>query len=240
MGRCPSYVETVRIAVVIPALDEEESLPLVLADLPPELRVVVVDNGSTDGTARVARERGAEVVSAPRRGYGTAVQAGMNHLRADPPDVLVILDGDHADDPASIPLLVEPIASGRADLVLSDRSRTAEPGALTPVQRFGNALATRLIARSTGHRYADMGPLRAIRWDALLRLGMVDPTWGWNVEMQVKAIRARLRVLEVEVPYRVRARGRSKVSGSLRGAARAGVRILWAVRYYARAPLPPP
>ncbi|MCB9685228.1 MAG: glycosyltransferase family 2 protein [Alphaproteobacteria bacterium] len=229
-----------RIAVVIPALDEEESLPLVLGDLPPGMRIVVVDNGSTDGTARVAREGGAEVVLAPRRGYGTAVQAGMNHLRADPPDVLVILDGDHADDPGLVPTLVEPIATGRADLVLTDRSRTAEPGALTPVQRFGNALATRLIARSTGHRYADMGPFRAIRWDALLRLGMVDPTWGWNVEMQIKAVRAHLRILELPVPYRARARGQSKVSGTLRGAARAGVRILWAVRYYAHAPLPPP
>ncbi len=228
-----------RVAVVIPALNEAPSLPAVLAELPEGVRVVVVDNGSIDDTAAVARALGAEVVSAPRRGYGTAVQAGLNHLRAAPPEVVVVLDADHADDPRLLPVLVQPIAQGRADLVSSDRSRTADPGSLTPTQRFGNALATRLIAARVGHRYADLGPFRAVRWDALERLGMVDPTWGWNVEMQVKAARAGLRVVEIPVPYRARPRGESKISGSVRGALRAGVRILWAVRYYARAPLPP-
>lgn len=221
-----------RVAVVIPALDEAESLPAVLADLPEVHRVVVVDNGSTDGTAAVARRLGAEVVYAPRRGYGTAVQAGMNHLRADPPDVLVILDADHADHADRLDELVAPIARGECDLVLSDRSATAVPGALTFSQRFGNRLATTLIAAATGIRYRDLGPFRAVRWDAIERLRMEDPTWGWNVEMQMKAVHHGLRTREIPLPYRARARGRSKISGSIRGATRAGLKILWAVNHY--------
>jgi glycosyltransferase involved in cell wall biosynthesis len=220
------------VAVVIPALDEADSLPRVLGELPPVWRVVVVDNGSTDGTGAVAAALGAEVVVAPRRGYGSAVQAGMNHLRGDPPDVLVILDADHADPAERLMELVEPIARDEADLVLSDRSRTAEPGALTATQRYGNRLATALIAAVSGARYRDMGPFRAVRWGSLVRLRMEDPTWGWNVEMQLKAAQHGLRVREVPLPYRARHHGRSKISGSMRGAARAGFRILWAVNHY--------
>jgi glycosyltransferase involved in cell wall biosynthesis len=223
-----------RVAVLIPALNEAESLPFVLRDLPPVDRVVVVDNGSTDGTAEVARAHGAVVVSEPRRGYGTAVLAGMAHLRVDPPDVLVILDGDHADPAERLPDLLRPIEEGVADLVLTDRTGTAEPGALTWTQRGGNRLTTALIALVTGHQFRDMGPFRAIRWDALEQLGMADPTYGWNVEMQMKAVRHGLRIVEVALPYRARARGESKISGSLSGAARAGVRILWAVNRYRR------
>jgi len=222
----------VRVAVIIPALDEGSSLPFVLSDLPPVARVVVVDNGSTDDTAGVARMCGAEVVVEPRRGYGNAVLAGMARLRDDPPEVIVILDADHADPAERIDDLVRPIAEDRADLVQSDRTRTADPGALTFTQRYGNALATFLIALATGHRYRDMGPFRAIRWRSLEELGMEDPTYGWNVEMQMKAVHRGLRILEVPLPYRARARGASKISGSLRGALRAGVRILWAVMYY--------
>jgi len=222
----------VRVAVIIPALDEGSSLPFVLSDLPPVARVVVVDNGSTDDTAGVARRYGAEVVVEPRRGYGNAVLAGMARLRDDPPEVIVILDADHADPAERIDDLVRPIAEDRADLVQSDRTRTADPGALTFTQRYGNALATFLIALATGHRYRDMGPFRAIRWRSLEELGMEDPTYGWNVEMQMKAVHRGLRILEVPLPYRARARGASKISGSLRGALRAGVRILWAVMYY--------
>ncbi|MBX2796228.1 MAG: glycosyltransferase family 2 protein [Myxococcales bacterium] len=220
------------VDVVIPALNEAASLPAVLSDLPPVRRVVVVDNGSTDDTAAVAESLGAEVVFAPRRGYGTAVQAGMAHLAGDPPDVLVILDADHADRPQDLPALVAPIAEDRADLVQSDRTSTAEAGALTPVQRFGNGLATWLIHWMCGHRYRDMGPFRAIRWTSLRALSMEDPTWGWNVEMQLKAIKSGLRVLEIELPYRRREKGTSKISGSLSGAVRAGIRILYAVYRY--------
>lgn len=204
-----------------------------LGDLPAEVRVVVVDNGSTDRTAEVARAHGAEVVSEPRRGYGSAVQAGMRHLAADPPAVMVVLDADHADRPELIGHLVGPILDDYADLVLSERTMTAERGALTPQQVFGNWLATRLIRRQTGFAYRDMGPFRAIRWSSLTTLAMVDPTWGWNVEMQMKAVYRGLRIVEVPLPYRARQVGVSKISGSLRGSARAGVRILQAVRRYA-------
>ncbi len=221
-----------RVAVVIPALDEEESLPLVLRDLPPVWKVVVCDNGSRDRTADVARAAGAHVVHAPRRGYGSAVLAGIAHLRADPPDILVILDADHADHGELLDRLVDPLVDGVKDLVIADRSRTALPGALTLQQIAGNRLATSLMAMVSGHRYADMGPFRAIRWSSLESLGMEDPTWGWNVEMQLKAVRRGLRIAEIPLPYRPRAFGRSKISGSVRGTLRAGARILWAVRRY--------
>ncbi len=220
-----------RVAVVIPALDEAASLPGVLAQLV-GVEVIVADNGSSDGTADVARAGGAVVVTEPRRGYGSAVQAGLRYLAADPPDVVVILDADGADDLSRLPDLIGPIERDEADLVLSDRSRGAEPGALTPAQRFGNRFAVWLIHHAVGHRYQDLGPFRAIRWSALVRLEMVDPTWGWNVEMQMKAITRGLRVIEVPVRYRARNAGRSKISGTLRGSAKAGARIVWAVRRY--------
>lgn len=221
-----------RVYVVIPALNEAESLPGVLRSLPKVDRCVVVDNGSTDGTASVARAHGAEVVTATRRGYGTAVQAGMAHFRDDPPDVLVILDADHADPPEALPRLVQPILDDEADLVQSDRTSTADPGAMTFVQRFGNRLATELIAAQTGFRYRDMGPFRAIRWSSLEQLHMEDPSWGWNVEMQLKAIKRGLRIREIALPYHRREKGESKISGNIRGAARAGARILWALAKY--------
>ena len=223
-----------RVAVVIPALNEEDALPGVLAALPAVGRVVVVDTGSTDRTAEVAASLGAQVVNERKRGYGSAILAGMSALEEEPPDVLVILDADHADRPELLSRLAAPILAGDADLVLSDRSRTAAPGALTVPQRFGNRFATTLMWGVTGHRYADMGPFRAIRWTSLLALHMEDPTWGWNVEMQLKAVRRGLRIREIRVPYGARRAGQSKISGDLRGAARAGARIVWAVGRYAR------
>jgi glycosyltransferase involved in cell wall biosynthesis len=220
--------------VVIHALDEAASLPGVLAALPSVWRVVVADNGSRDGTPELARSAGAEVVHEPRRGYGSAVLAGFRHLSADPPDVVVVLDADHADRPELLPRLLAPIAADEADFVLSDRTRDAESGALTPQQRAGTWLATRLMHLVSGHRYRDMAPFRAIRWSSLERLGMEDPTWGWNVEMQLKAVRRGLRICEIPLPYRPRVAGRSKISGTLRGTVIAGGRILWAVRYYRR------
>ena len=191
----------------------------------------------TAGPRRARQRRaglrgGAELVRAPRRGYGTAVQAGMHRLEAAPPDILVILDADDADDPELMHRLVDPIVDNDADLVQIDRTLHAEPDALTPPQLFGNWLATELIAATVGLRTHDMGPFRAIRWADLVALGMEDPTWGWNVEMQMKAAHAGLRVREVALPYRARRKGRSKISGSLSGAARAGVRILQAVHRY--------
>jgi len=196
--------------------------------------VVVVDNGSTDDTAGVARRGGATVIHEPRRGYGTAVQAGLRHLAAEPPDLVVILDADGADDLDVLESLVRPVLDGHADLVLSDRSRTASRGALTTTQVFGNWLATRMIRLAVGHRYRDLGPFRAIRWSSLMALEMQDPTWGWNVEMQMKAVTRGLRVLEIPVPYRARRAGQSKISGTLVGSARAGFRIVQAVARYRR------
>lgn len=222
-----------RTAIVIPALNEAEALPGVLRRIPEWVdRVVVADNGSTDATREVALAHGASVVPAHPKGYGTAILAGMAHLRPDPPDILVVLDADGADDPGQLDRLVHPIAHDTADFVLSDRTALALPGSLTRTQRFGNALATFLIRRQTGHRYRDMGPFRAIRWSALERLGMRDPTWGWNVEMQMKAVQNGLRILEIPLPYSPRSHGHSKISGSLSGAVRAGTRILLAVHTY--------
>lgn len=228
-----------RVAIVIPALNEEDALPLVLADIPSSLgaTVVVVDNGSTDRTADVAREAGVTVVSEPARGYGGACLAGIEHLAGLPhsPDVLVILDADHADDPSLLPeLFVQPIVDGDLDLVLSTRTLGgAEPGSMTPVQRWGNELQTTLLRLRFGLHLTDMGPMRAIRWDALRSLSMRDRTWGWNVEMACKAARAGLRVREVPVPYRRRV-GVSKISGSLSGVVRAGGKILYAFAKYGR------
>ncbi|MEY3211167.1 MAG: hypothetical protein RIT28_1648 [Pseudomonadota bacterium] len=222
-----------RVAVLIPALNEEEALPLVLADLSPRAlgRVVVVDNGSVDRTAEVAQAGGAEVVFEPKRGYGAACLAGLRHLSADPPDVLVFLDGDHSDDVADLPRLLAPLQAGAADLVIGDRTARAERGALMPQQRVGNVVATTLIRALTGLRTRDMGPFRAIRWPALMGLQMADPAFGWMVEMHMKAARAGLRVVELPVSYRPR-RGESKISGTVRGSVRAGVGMLGACWTY--------
>ncbi len=228
----------VHVAVVIPALNEEGALPLVLRDLGAALdaTVVVVDNGSTDATADVARAGGATVVREDRRGYGAACLAGIAHLRSvGAPDVLVILDADHADDPAILPRFLARIADDEADLVLASRTRDrAEVGSLSPIQRYGNFVQTRALNLRFGLGLTDMGPMRAIRWTSLAALGMEDRTWGWNVEMAAKAARAGLRVEEVPVAYRNRAAGESKISGDLVGAARASAKILWALWRYAR------
>jgi glycosyltransferase involved in cell wall biosynthesis len=216
------------VDAVIPALDEADSLGAVLDALPspPVRRVVVADNGSTDATAEVARERGATVVLEPRRGYGAACLKALEALAADPPDVVLFLDADLSDDPAQAGAVLSPILEGRFDLVVGSRVLgEREPGALSPHARFGNWLATRLLAALYGARYTDLGPFRAIRYDALMALEMKDKDFGWTVEMQVKAARRGLRHTEVPVRYRRRV-GRSKISGTVGGSVRAGVKIL--------------
>ena len=223
-----------RVAVLIPVLNEEAALPHVLRGLPSDLRVVVCDNGSTDRSVALAREGGAEVVSAPRRGYGLALLTGLAHLRrTGPPDAIVICDGDHSVDPNDFPALLEPLLQERADLVIGDRTLLASPGSMPPQQVWGNVLATTVIRLQTGFRFNDMGPFRAIRWASIESLGMEDTNYGWNVEMQLKAVRLGLRIVEVPVQNWPRI-GKSKVSGSLRGATHAGTKILWSCWRYRR------
>jgi len=221
----------VPISVVIPALDEAESVGLVVRDLSQlgVREIVVVDNGSRDATASMAREAGATVVSEPRHGYGQACLAGLAHLRQNPPQIVVFVDADRSDDPADFPAIVAPILEGRCDFVVGSRvAGRLEPGAMTPPQRFGNWLAPLVIRLSTGHRFSDLGPFRAIRWETLERLEMEDRNYGWTVEMQVKAARRGVSWIEVPVRYRKRV-GRSKISGTVRGVVLAGTKILYTV-----------
>ncbi|MFN3597810.1 MAG: glycosyltransferase family 2 protein [Rubricoccaceae bacterium] len=232
------------VAVVIPALNEAASIGRVLADLPPVGLVVVCDNGSTDGTAALARAAGATVVPAPRRGYGAACLAGLAYLAAlpTPPEVVVFLDADYSDHPDELPLLARPVLDGAADLVIGSRVALAAPGALLPQARWGNRLACALMRLRWGARFTDLGPFRAIRYGALARLGMTDEAFGWTVEMQVRALRAGLRCAEVPVRYRRRV-GVSKITGTVRGTVLAGATILatigrFALRRTSRAALP--
>ncbi len=214
-----------RISVVIPALNEEAAIGHVLAEIPAWVDLVVVaDNGSRDHTAAVARKAGAIVVEEPEPGYGAACLAGLEHI-ADA-DVVVFLDGDYSDYPEDMNALVGPIIAGRYDMVLGSRIMgEREAGALTPQQHFGNWLATSLIRLIWGARYTDLGPFRAISRTALDRLKMADRNYGWTVEMQVKAAELGFRSLEVPVRYRRRI-GVSKVSGTISGSVKAGIKIL--------------
>jgi glycosyltransferase involved in cell wall biosynthesis len=228
------------VDAIIPALDEEVALPGVLDDLAATVvrRVVVVDNGSRDRTAEVAAARGAHVVGEPHRGYGAACLRGIAACQtADPPpDVIVFLDGDGADDPGELHRLLEPIWRGEADLVIGSRvlpGAKVERFALTPQARVGNLLAVWMIRLLYGHRHTDLGPFRAIRTEALARLDMRDLDWGWTAEMQVKAIRRSLRVAEVPTSWRRRRGGKSKISGTLRGVIGAGYKIITTIARHA-------
>jgi len=227
-----------RVGLIIPAVNEEEALPSVLGELPRSdlTYVVVVDNGSTDRTVEVAREAGAIVIHEPRRGYGSACLAGIAWLTGRSPDgapvplgegdVLVFLDGDHSDYPEELPLVLAPVVSGRADMCIGSRVLGgADMRALLPQAWFGNRLACGAMRLFFGVRHTDLGPFRAIRVDALERLRMSDTTFGWTVEMQLKAATLGLRVEEVPVRYRRRI-GKSKITGTLAGTLRAGTKIL--------------
>lgn len=223
--------------VIIPVFNEEESLPLVLRDLPSVGQVIVVDNGSKDRSRAVALQHGAVVVQEMQRGYGSACLAGMTAIRSraladQVPDVVVFLDGDYSDHPDQLPELVEPILAGEADFVVGSRMRgEREPGAMLPQALFGNRLACFLMWLFWGARFTDLGPFRAISWESLQRLGMCDRNFGWTVEMQIKATIEKLRIREIPVRYRRRI-GTSKISGTISGTIKAGYKILYTIARY--------
>jgi len=217
-----------KAALIVPALNEEAVIGALLARVPPDLflAVIVADNGSTDATAAAARAAGATVVEEKERGYGSACLRAIEALPEEV-EAVVFIQADCSEDPREAAKLLEPIYSGRADMVIGSRTLgTAEKGSLLAHQRFGNCLATTLIRLLYGYRYSDLGPFRAIRRDALERLGMHERTYGWTVEMQVRALLKGLRVKEVPVRYARRLGGENKVSGSLKASLHAGATIL--------------
>lgn len=227
------------VDLIIPALNEEASISLVLNDLPKWVRTVfVVDNGSTDKTAEVARSLGATIVEESQRGYGAACLAGMAKIEeqiaegVEPPQIVAFLDADYSDHPECLTDLVKPISNGEFDFVLGSRLLgEREPGALPPQSYFGNKLACGLMRVLFGGRYTDLGPFRVIRYSALQHLKMEDENYGWTIEMQIKATRAKIRTTEVPVPYRKRI-GTSKISGTVSGSVKAGVKILYMIAKY--------
>ena len=219
--------------VIIPALNEEEAIAKVLTAIPKEwvAEVVVVDNGSTDRTATVARQAGATVLHEAERGYGAACLKGIAYVQHTAPDtdILVFMDADYSDHPEELPAVVRPIIEENMDLVIGSRALgQRQPGSLTPVQAFGNWLSAHLLRWLYGARFTDLGPFRAIRLSALLALHMRDRNYGWTVEMQVKAAKKKLRFTEVPVSYRARI-GHSKVSGTVKGSILAGYKILYTI-----------
>jgi glycosyltransferase involved in cell wall biosynthesis len=218
------------VAIIIPARNEEEPLPDVIAEIPPQVSrlIVVVDNDSTDRTAEVARAAGAFVVHEPQAGYGYACAAGVRAAVGQGAEILIFLDADGSFDPAQILDLLAPIEAGQADLVLGSRPAGGmEPGAMPAHARFGNWLVARLMRLLYRLSVSDLGPFRAIRASLLDQLGMSEMTYGWPTEMMVKAARRGARVVEVPVRYRVRRGGRSKVSGTVRGTVLATYFILF-------------
>ncbi len=216
--------------LIIPAYNEETSIGLVLDSLPKNLlnQIIVVDNNSDDSTARVAAQFGAQVVREERRGYGSACLKGISELSPDT-EIVVFLDGDFSDHPQELPDLIKPIIEESADMVIGSRMRgIREPGALFGVAYWGNRLAVFLIRVFWGFSYTDLGPFRAIRYQALKKIGMCDQDFGWTVEMQIKAIRHGLKIKEVPVSYRKRV-GESKITGTLSGTVKAGTKILYTI-----------
>jgi glycosyltransferase involved in cell wall biosynthesis len=222
------------IAVLIPAFNEEKSIGYVLRDIPKDIvgQIVVIDNNSTDRTSEIAKMAGAQVVIERQRGYGSACLAGITAL-SPLAEIVVFLDADYSDFPEELQSVVQPILDSRADLVIGTRMHSRKTRAvLSPQQRWGNWLATRLMSLCWGTQYTDLGPFRAIRRSSLEMLSMSDRDFGWTVEMQIKAAFMGLRSVEVPVRYRLRI-GRSKISGTLKGVILASSKILYTIFRYA-------
>ena len=217
------------IKVIIPAFNEEDSIAKVIEEIPDMVsEVVVVSNSSTDNTEKIARSAGATVLTENRKGYGYACLCGMDYIgkQSKLPDIIVFMDGDYSDFPGELPRVVEPILENDCDFVIGARVKELrEEGSMTPQQVFGNWLATFLMKIMFGARYTDLGPFRAIKYDKLMLLEMEDKTYGWTVEMQLKALKKKLKYTEVPVPYKARI-GVSKVSGTVKGSIFAGIKIL--------------
>ena len=221
------------ISIIIPAINEEESIGLVLNDIPKDIarEIIVVDNGSHDNTANVTENLGAKVMLEPLRGYGSACLRGISVLKKDT-DIVVFLDGDYSDYPQDMHTILKPILTGKAEMVIGSRMLGArEKGALLPQAVFGNKLAAFLIRLFWGFRYTDLGPFRAITYKVLLSLNMADKNFGWTVEMQIKALKKGLRITEVPVRYRKRV-GVSKITGTFSGTVRAGTKIIYTIFKY--------
>ena len=225
------------IKVIIPAFNEQNSVGKVVRDIPEDLvcEVIVVNNASTDDTDISARQEGATVLDEPRQGYGFACLKGIEYVKSNTnqiPDIIVFIDADYSDYPEELPKLVKPIMEEDADLVIGSRALgNREKGSMTFPQIFGNWLATNLLRLFYGTKFTDLGPFRAIKYQSLLALDMQDTTYGWTVEMQLKAAKKKLKCVEVPVTYRKRI-GFSKISGTIKGTFLAGYKILWTIFKY--------
>jgi glycosyltransferase involved in cell wall biosynthesis len=222
-----------KIYVIIPAYNEQDSIARVINDISKTLvtEIIVGNNNSKDQTALMAKNAGATVVDAPQAGYGNACLAGIDYLKniAQKQDIIVFIDGDYSDYPEEIPDLIAPIINNQADLVIGSRALgNKEKGSMTLPQEFGNWLATRLIAIFYKVKFTDLGPFRALNWENLMLINMQDKTYGWTVEMQIKAAKLNLRCTEIPVKYRKRI-GVSKVSGTVKGVILAGYKIIWMI-----------
>jgi glycosyltransferase involved in cell wall biosynthesis len=225
-----------KILVIIPAINEENSIGKVVSEIPKDLvsEIVVCNNGSSDKTEEVAKAAGATVLNEDRKGYGWACLKGMEYAAQleVKPDIIVFIDGDYSDYPEEMRLVVQPILEDRADFVIGSRALgKREKGSMTFPQVFGNWLATRLMRLFHRVRYSDLGPFRAIKYDALMSLGMKDKTYGWTIEMQIKAAKKKLRHTEIAVNYKKRI-GVSKVSGTVKGTILAGYKIILTIFKY--------
>lgn len=230
-------VKNKKVVVIIPAFNEEQSIGQVLQDIPADLvaEVIVVNNNSTDDTARCARLAGATVLDEPRQGYGRACLKGIQYLATMPfkPDIVVFLDADYSDFPEEMPKLLHPIIAEDFDLAIGSRALgNRERGSMAPQQILGNWVATKLLKLIYRVDFTDLGPFRAIKYQKLLELNMTDKSYGWTIEMQIKAAKMHLKTTEIPVRYRVRI-GQSKVSGTVKGTLMAGYKIITTIFKYA-------